>query len=211
MVSAAEKTKRFLNQYHSIRDCLQRDVINYAKLARFIMEELNLYGEATEEAVRTAARRYAHQLREDSMEDRVQEVLAESEVQIRDNITVFVVSKYGYYQRVAKIEEDLAADALFYAVEGAKTYTLITAATHRDLVEDVFDGGFKTVSEDLALVTVTSPEKIEGTPGVVAYLTQLLADRDINIVELLSCWTDTLLVVDREDVGTVMDTLTLDK
>jgi hypothetical protein len=66
MASAAELTEKFLDQYHSIRDCLQRDIVNYAKLARYIMDELDLHGEATEEAVRTAARRYAHQLREES-------------------------------------------------------------------------------------------------------------------------------------------------
>jgi aspartokinase len=122
---------------------------------------------------------------------------------------VYVVSKYGYERNVAEIQEGLAADSLFYAVEGEKTYTLVAAEKHQELVEDVFQGGFKTKTEDLALVTVTSPERIEGVPGVIAHMLLLLANRDINVVELMSCWTDTLLVVDRADVAAVMDALTL--
>ena len=39
----------------------------------------------------------------------------------------------------------------------------------------------------------------ESTSGVVAFITSLLAEYNINVVELLSCYTETILVVNKSD------------
>jgi hypothetical protein len=62
-------------------------------------------------------------------------------------------------------------------------------------------------NRNLAEVTIKSPEDIETTPGAYAYLCSLLGENNINIVETLSCWTDTIFLVREEDVGRVMSLL----
>jgi hypothetical protein len=37
---------------------------------------------------------------------------------------------------------------------------------------------------------------VEETPGFVAFVTQLLASRNINIVEFISCSTNTIIILD---------------
>ena len=63
------------------------------------------------------------------------------------------------------------------------------------------------ITENLAVVTLKSSEDMEDTPGVVAYLTTLLAENGINIIETMSTWTDTLFVIAEKDVAKVMELL----
>lgn len=63
------------------------------------------------------------------------------------------------------------------------------------------------VHTGLAAITLQSPEQLEEVPGIVAHLTRLLANRGINIVEMASCYTDTVLVIEKQDVATAMEAL----
>ena len=56
-------------------------------------------------------------------------------------------------------------------------------------------------------LAVTSPESIEDTPGLLAYLSTALASRGINIVQAMSCYTDTIFLLEREDMTTAVDIL----
>ena len=53
--------------------------------------------------------------------------------------------------------------------------------------------------EDCTMVVVHSPEELEATPGVVAFLATLLAEQNVNIIEFISCWTETIMVVEKKD------------
>ena len=53
--------------------------------------------------------------------------------------------------------------------------------------------------EDCTMIVVHSPEELENTPGVVAFLATLLAEQNVNIIEFISCWTETILVVEKKD------------
>ena len=54
-------------------------------------------------------------------------------------------------------------------------------------------------NENCTTIIIKSPEEIETTPGVVAFLTSLLSEQNVNVVEFISCWTETIMVVDRKD------------
>jgi len=48
---------------------------------------------------------------------------------------------------------------------------------------------------------------LEETVGVIAYLSNLLAENGINIIETMSTWTDTLFVISEKDIVKVMGLL----
>ena len=60
---------------------------------------------------------------------------------------------------------------------------------------------------ELALVIIASPEEIEETPGVFSYVASLLSDRGINVLEAMSCWSETLFVVSEKDIAKVLEAL----
>ena len=50
----------------------------------------------------------------------------------------------------------------------------------------------------------TSPKDLENTPGVNAFVYSKFREHGINIVEQISCWTDTIVVISEDDIATVM-------
>jgi hypothetical protein len=50
--------------------------------------------------------------------------------------------------------------------------------------------------KNLVALILLSPPMVEDTPGFVAFITQLLASRNINIVEFISCSTNTIIILD---------------
>jgi hypothetical protein len=63
------------------------------------------------------------------------------------------------------------------------------------------------VRKGLVELAVTSPESIEQTPGLLAMLTGTLSAQGINIVEALSCYTDTIYLLEAEDLTPAMAVL----
>jgi len=53
--------------------------------------------------------------------------------------------------------------------------------------------------DNCTMIVVHSPEELEATPGVVAFLTTLLAEQNVNMIEFISCWTETIIVVEKKD------------
>jgi hypothetical protein len=56
----------------------------------------------------------------------------------------------------------------------------------------------KVESNQVALILL-SPPRVETTPGFVAFITQLLASRNLNIVEFISCSTNTIIILSPRD------------
>ena len=57
------------------------------------------------------------------------------------------------------------------------------------------------------MINLISPKEVETTIGVVAYLASLFAENDINIVELLSCWTDNIFIIKSSDIDKLINFL----
>ncbi len=53
--------------------------------------------------------------------------------------------------------------------------------------------------DNCTMIVIHSPEELEATPGVVAFLATLLAEQNVNIIEFISCWTETIIVVEKKD------------
>src|SRR3989338_835970 len=62
-------------------------------------------------------------------------------------------------------------------------------------------------NKNLAEITIKSPKEIETTPGTYAYVCSLFWENNINIVETLSCWTDSIFLIKEEDVGKAINLL----
>ncbi|MEK6843141.1 MAG: ACT domain-containing protein, partial [Candidatus Micrarchaeota archaeon] len=54
-------------------------------------------------------------------------------------------------------------------------------------------------NKDLVSLNLITPEKIEDTPGVVAFLADKMAENGINLKEFLSSYKDTLLILEKKD------------
>ena len=202
-------TESYIAEHPSVRDCLRKGLINYSSLTRQICKELNLDIKKNFDAVLIACRRYYRKVsKKNVLETKIRKILKDSKLEVKTKIVVFLVEKDVYYGHLIELQKEVKKRAeLFHIIEGSNTMTVITSYEFLDLVKRLLKNKIIKITENLAEVTLKSSEDMETTPGVVAYLSSLLAGNNINIMETMSTWTDTLFVIAEKDIAKVMELL----
>ncbi|MBW2975258.1 ACT domain-containing protein [Candidatus Woesearchaeota archaeon] len=206
ITKAAEK---YINEHPCIKDCMRKKLINYSSLTRQIAGDLGLGLEENFDAILIACRRYFRKLgKEDVLEKKIIDILKRSKLEVKNKIVVVVVRKDIYFNHLIELHKEVKKKAeVFHIIEGSSTITLITALEFLEEIEKLFKHKVLRVTKNLAEINLKSSEDLEKTPGVIAYLTTLLAENGVNIIETMSTWTDTLFVISEEDIAKVMGVL----
>jgi len=183
----ADRVRTLLKQRPYIMEALEQDIANQSALSNKIASELKLTNII---AIKAAVRRFAYELRKQKKkrEEGVLKVLRQSTISIEDGLRVIVSSKAVNFN--AKVAVTLDNVFVYLISKSAITKSRLLL-TH----------------EPCGTVVVTSPPLIEETPGVVSYLTSILAEQGINVIEFVSCYTKTLIVVDRDDISRTYEVL----
>lgn len=205
MATTAELTEKYIMEHVSIKDCLKKGLINYSALARLISNELGIEKKTSTEAILVAARRFRMKMIDGHHhENDILNLLKKSNVEIKNNIVIFTLEKYVYPDSLIDIEKVIKKDkALFFSIEGTKTITIIVQEQSAGLVEKHFRAHVLDKRENLSLFTITS-HGIRTTPGVVSHISGMFFENDINIEEFMSCYDDTLIVIDSKDTNKVI-------
>lgn len=206
--TTAELTNRYILEHHDIKSCLKKGLINYSSLARLISRELKIE-KTSVEAILVAARRFSKKLeKEVSHENKIRDLLSKSELEIKNRIIVYVLDKEIGLEKVGTLQSKVMKEKdKFYLIEGSNNYTLLIQEKYSEIVRNFFNPHIIKETKNLALITIKTTKDIENTPGTMAYLTSLFSENNVNIIELLSCWTDTLFVVDSKDAAKTMNFL----
>jgi len=180
-MSIATKVRALLKQRPYVLEALEEGIVNQSSLSKKIAREIKVDNLV---AVKAAVRRFSEELRKHKRkrEEDVLTVLKQSSINVHDGLKVIVSSRaLDVDSKVA-----LSLDEVFvYLVDKSNVVPKSQVlSTH----------------EQCGTFVITSPPLIEETPGVVSYLTSLLAEQGINVIEFVSCYTKTLLVIDRKDV-----------
>ena len=209
MPTTTELTQKYLAEHPSIKDCLKYGIINYSKLSRKIASELNLEKKTSIEAILIACRRYELKLKDKhTLEGKILEILKKSELEIKNRIIVVIVDKKIYKDHLFEIEKKIRISAdTFYAIEGTKVFTIISSEKYLSEFQTIFERNIKKITKNLAMITIKSPRDLEDTPGVISYVSSIFSEQGINIVETMSCWTDTIYIIAEEDISMVMTVL----
>jgi hypothetical protein len=198
--SVAEKTRGYIDAHPSVKDCMAKDLINYSSLARLIMKDLEI---KNEEAVMIACRRYAQKLSKKDHEGDILAILADSRLEVKTKICIVTASNdWTVMQRLERTFAKLINQkALMQVIQGAQAITIIADEKLRsEVVNEVGETNVLKVREDLVEITVKSPQKIGETSGVFSYLASNLSEQGVNMVETVSCYTDTIFIVHENDM-----------
>ena len=178
--SVAQSVRELLLRRPFLSNALRLGVVNYSALARLFRREIG----ASTEAIKAAI------LRE---RDRVMAVEAARE---RDILRLLRGTKVTLRDKVAIVISRRALD-MPYVVRASLSESLVYLVDQTKVdVERIKEA---RATKDMVALILTSPEEVENVPGFVAFITQLLASRDINIREFISCYTDTIIVLRPED------------
>lgn len=201
--SIAEIVRRVITSHPSVIDCLCLGIVNFSALSRSILEEVRRAGglEKTDEnAVKMAIIRFSETLRRrrSSNEGMVRYILANSSMRLEMDVTVVTAEREAVLKNMGEIMGKAANARFFQLTQGTRTFTLAIA---REISSDVVNllGRVAYRMDDQAAIILVSPKEIIDTPGVVSYITSILAWSGINISQIISCHTDTILIVSRDD------------
>jgi hypothetical protein len=162
----------------SLTDALKMRIVNYSALARMLQDEIK---EGSLEAVKAALIRIGDEIQEERglQEERVLSILKESVVRLQDKIAVIISPDE---LDIPYIVTAYLTDTYVYIVDQTKLKKCLPEWTN--------------VTSNLVALFLISPQRVESTPGFVAFITSLLASREVNIVEFISCSTNTVIVLD---------------
>ena len=179
--SVAQLVRDTIRMRPSIVDALNMRIVNYSALARMLKRE---FGVGSIEAVKAAIIRISEEMAAERklLEERVLSILRESKVRLQDKIAVLISPEML----------DIP-----YLVTAYLTDSYVYIVDQTSLKDDL--PGYVQVTSNLVALILISPPRVEVTPGFVAFITQLLASREINIVEFISCSTNTVIVLESKD------------
>lgn len=204
--SIAQQVRGYLDTHPIAAGALRLGIGNYSAIARRISEELRITGT---DAVIAACRRYPRGS-ESFREAGVRRVLRKSRIETRTKVAAVTVTQgVDVLQKLGDVVEELFdANSLCRVIQVSRgTVVIVDEDSVARLTRPLREGQLVSVRKNLIEVAVTSPESIEETPGLLRHLTGVLAARGINIVEALSCYTDTIFLLDMSDLNGAMEVL----
>lgn len=194
-MSLARHCRRIASRHPPFIEALREGIVNYRALARKLKPEIEEErGETVNlEAITTALRRYGNSLQEGGEEEmkKVENILEKSKVSLRGSVVSVSVDENA----------DIPGEPILL-VRGRNN---ITAVLDEEKAEDI-----KNISkekEELACLVVDSPENIIEVPGVLSRIVSRLASEGINIVDITSCYTETIIIVNQRDAADALDAL----
>ena len=179
-MTIAQDVRSYLRNKPYLLEALEKGIVNLSELSRQIQLELKTRNTS---AVKAALRRFSAELQrhKQKREEKVLQVLRRSGIAVYDKKSVMITTKEIDAKNGLKVD---LLDKHVYLLDRSDLPERINALVKH---------------EDCTMIVVHSPEELEATPGVVAFLATLLAEQNVNIIEFISCWTETIMVVEKKD------------
>jgi aspartokinase len=179
-MTIAQNVRSYLRNKPYLLEALEKGIVNLSELSRQIQEELKTDNTS---AIKAALRRFSEELQrhKQKREEKVLQLLKRSGIAVYDRKSVTITTKEMKTKSGMKVD---LLDKFVYLLDRNDLPERVSAIVKHD---------------NCTMVVIHSPEELEATPGVVAFLATLLAEQNINIIEFISCWTETIIVVEKKD------------
>ena len=187
MEKISELVWLYIKRRPFLKEIIRDGIVNHSALARKISVEA-LGSVKYENAVKMALIRMGTRLEktESQLEDRILGVLKKSSMVIKNKVVAVTTKR--------EIE---GIRPLSYAKSGRHITYILEQAEFEVIPKKII---WKE-EENLNLITIESPETLEEVPGVISHILSALASEGINVVEFISCYTDTILVIKQADTA----------
>jgi len=192
----------------SLQDALQRGYGNYSAIARMLKPKVveALGRDVKLESVITSVKRA--KIHYEPLKEGATRVVAKSTVSIRTDVAKVTIKKTD--ASLETIRKDLSKflGEFLNVLEGVSITTLIFDQRLFDEVCSMFsEENILDKRQNLAAIVIQSPSEIVDMPGCITAFYNRISRRHISIQETVSCYTDTIIVLSMDDVGTAFTTL----
>jgi predicted regulator of amino acid metabolism with ACT domain len=136
-------------------------------------------------------------------------VIAKSMVNVRTDVARLSLKKNAKLLKASRNIVSRYQKGFVQVLEGLSTITLVyDSSLHEKIVSKFPSKDIIYENANMAAIIVKSPREISSTPGCIATILQQISRRGINIDEVISCYTDTIIVIKPGDVGRAFESLT---
>ena len=136
-------------------------------------------------------------------------MLRRSKLEIRTKVvTMTARPSWQMYSRLEKTMNAMRGrDHTLHVIQGTGSVTIIMdGAVAKEVLEILGEEEIVKTEKDLVELIVNSPDTVEDVPGVVAFLSSSLSSKGINFLEVISCYKDTMFVIEQKDMMAAFDT-----
>jgi len=203
-VTVADAVRIAVTNRASYLECLRDGIVNYTWLAEKIMKDVESITKRKKvniDAVKAALIRFQQDLQQEEAAQRssVGLVMSKSTIELQNDISVVTMKKEVVEKRLDQLFQ-LAREARFFNLnQGKRVYTIVISSEDVGELLKLFGPGevLDRIDNQSAIVII-SPYEIVTTPGVVSFITRLLYINGVNLIQLNSSYTDTILIVPKE-------------
>lgn len=199
----AQQVKEYIMSDMCIYDCLKKGILNYSQLAQVIGKDYNLESIA---AIKMAIKRFVDAETEKEEEtDMIWEILSRAKVTVKPDVSIIVIEPSP--EAIAKVNEieqsklvTISSGETLYIIREQTAIVIIIEKDKREKAREMLKGTkIIKVKENATPIVVISPPDIVTTPGVLNNIIAHFALNKVNIEEIISCYRDTIIIVDEND------------
>jgi len=192
----SKAVRKILVRYPYLEEYMGLGIVNSRALARNIKEDVKreLGREVNIQSVVSAVRRYPVS-KSGREKGKIFQVLSASEVSLRYDVGTLNILIDAAASKIDLHE----IDGGLIMIQGIETLTVVVEEGLIGAFKEKFKDAVINSNKDLASVIVKSPREIADTPGVIAHLANTLALEKINVVEMMSSYTETWFIVNEKD------------
>lgn len=203
-ITVADAVRIAVTNRASYLECLRDGIVNYTWLAEKIMknvEKITKKKRVNIDAVKAALIRFQQDLQQEekTQAKTVGYVISKSTMELQNDISVITIKKEVIERKFDQLFK-LAGEARFFNLnQGKKVYTIIISSEDaQGLLSLVDQKEIMDRLDEQSAIVIISPYEIVTTPGVVSFISRLLYINGINITQLNSSYTDTIIILPKE-------------
>ncbi|MFC1801269.1 hypothetical protein ACFLZB_02305 [Nanoarchaeota archaeon] len=210
MLSINKAVEELLKNRPFINDSFRLGIVNYSGLARYLEPLLKekLDKKINSEAVIMAVKRYGEKVSGEAVSSQVLNVLANCDLRLKGDVVELTLEKTTSNYQIAL---DVYKKINWQRGDIVNVYQSLTeiAVLLEDKNKDLILKKCTPVhmEEDLAIVTLKTPEEMLDVPGFIYHLLGLIGSAGVNIVDVISTYTELNLIVKEKDAAKVYDLL----
>jgi len=192
-----------------LQEALARGIVNVSAAARAMESAIRsrIGKEVSEDAVVTSLKRIKGRYERRTVD--YLKVLAGSSIEVKTDLSKISVVVSAKTVSTIKSIAFKSYDSFLQISSSPNAYTLVFQQALFESVKKEFDElDLMEANVDLAALIIHSPEDIIFVPGCVSVILSKIAREGVNVEDIVSSYTDTMIVVKMKDVVKAFTALT---
>lgn len=193
-----------------IKDMFRIEVVNYSGLARYLIPILK--GELAREkinieAVIMAVKRYSEKIAGETSSQKVLEVLSKCDLRLKGDLVDVTLNKTIENDSIAlEVYKQIDMDRgdIIHVYQSLTEIAILIDDKNRNLLEKA---QAIHIENNLAMITLKTPPEMIEVVGFVYYLLGLISSEGINLIDVISTYTELNFVVREEDGASTYNVL----